>query len=331
MEGISGIHYMFAMSAAGVILLAALALWLWREGSALQRRVGGVRQALAAEQSRRQELEERQKDAAEARRQTEEKLRGYLDLMDTLIHTIPHPIYYKDAEGLIRGCNKAFAGEILGLPRDRIIGAGFRDLSERISPALASAILAQERRMLEKRGVHSFETEVPCADGQPREFLFSLAAVFGPEGEADGSVAVMLDLTERNRADRDRLQKEKFQGVLETAGAVCHELNQPLQVITGYAELAMTEAGSETRFHQMAAQIHTQVERIADITGKLQRITRYKTLEYDKFTRIIDIHESARGGKSKADIQRPKVDVKSEARNPKNDVKSEARNPKPES
>jgi signal transduction histidine kinase len=31
-------------------------------------------------------------------------------------------------------------------------------------------------------------------------------------------------------------EREKFQGVLEMAGAVCHELNQPLQSVYGYSE-----------------------------------------------------------------------------------------------
>jgi PAS domain S-box-containing protein len=293
MEHVTGLHFAFAMTAAAAILLGALAVWLWRRTRVLERLVAGMRQAIATGHRQVQDLETRQEEEAAARRQTEEKLRGYLALMDTLIHTIAHPIYYKDAGEVIRGCNRAFAEEVLGLVRDRIIGSNFRELAERIPPELASTLHNHERRMLEKRGIHSFETEVPCADGQAREFLFSLAAVYGPEGRPDGSVAVMLDLTERNRASRDRLQKEKFQGVLETAGAVCHELNQPLQVISGYAEMALAETDPTDRFNKMAGQISAQVERIADITGKLQRITRYKTLEYDKFTRIIDIHHSS--------------------------------------
>ena len=54
-------------------------------------------------------------------------------------------------------------------------------------------------------------------------------------------MAVLSDLTEKNRAARDRLQKEKLEGVLEIAGAVCHEFNQPMQVISGYCELLMKE------------------------------------------------------------------------------------------
>ena len=36
-----------------------------------------------------------------------------------------------------------------------------------------------------------------------------------------------------------------------------------------------------------------QVERIADITGKLQKITRYKTVDYGRHAKIFDIHQSS--------------------------------------
>ena len=45
--------------------------------------------------------------------QTEEKLRSFLLLMDTVMNTIPNPIYFKDAEGVYQGCNKVFAKQIL--------------------------------------------------------------------------------------------------------------------------------------------------------------------------------------------------------------------------
>ena len=36
---------------------------------------------------------------------------------------------------------------------------------------------------------------------------------------------------------RRLLEEEKLRGVLEMAGAICHELNQPMQAISGYADL----------------------------------------------------------------------------------------------
>jgi hypothetical protein len=40
--------------------------------------------------------------------QTEKKLRSFLQLMDTVMNTIPNPIYFKDAKGVYQGCNKVF-------------------------------------------------------------------------------------------------------------------------------------------------------------------------------------------------------------------------------
>ncbi len=37
------------------------------------------------------------------------------------------------------------------------------------------------------------------------------------------------------------VEKEKLQGVIEMAGAVCHELNQPMQVVSGVSELLMMD------------------------------------------------------------------------------------------
>ena len=53
--------------------------------------------------------------------------------MDTLINTIPNPIFFKDADGVYQGCNKVFAKEILGLTRDRIIGRRPQELTAQIT------------------------------------------------------------------------------------------------------------------------------------------------------------------------------------------------------
>ena len=45
---------------------------------------------------------------------------------------------------------------------------------------------------------------------------------------------------------------------------------------------------------RMAHQISEQVDRMADITTKLQKITHYETMDYGEHARIIDIHKSSR-------------------------------------
>jgi PAS domain S-box-containing protein len=223
---------------------------------------------------------------------TEDKLRSYLKLMDTLINTIPNPIYFKDAEGVYQGCNRVFSKQILGLTRDRIIGARPDDLPAQIPPDLATVYQKEERRMVEKGEFHTFEAPVQCADGERRDYLFSLAPVLDHQEGFTGSVAVLSDLTDKNRAAQDRIRKEKLEGVLETAGAVCHEFNQPLQALSGYTEmLALQLAGREA--HTFIEKLTTQIERMRDITDHLQGITRYETTEYAGNTKIIDLYKAS--------------------------------------
>ena len=46
-----------------------------------------------------------------------------------------------------------------------------------------------------------------------------------------GTQGIARDITDRMQAQNELLQREKIQGVLEIAGAVCHEMNQPMMAI----------------------------------------------------------------------------------------------------
>lgn len=84
-------------------------------------------------------------------------------------------------------------------------------------------------------------------------------------------------------------EKEKLQGVLEMAGAICHELNQPLMALSGYSELLLMDMPEDGFQHKSIKKIKAQVDRVGDITKKLMCITRYKTKNYLN-KNIIDIN-----------------------------------------
>ncbi len=86
------------------------------------------------------------------------------------------------------------------------------------------------------------------------------------------------------------LEKEKLQGVLEMAGAVCHEINQPLQTIIGYSTLYQEKDSISSRELNY---IKAQAARIGDITKRLSNITQYKTINYPGNTKIVDIWGSS--------------------------------------
>ena len=276
---------------AGLFGLAVVggALHIFRQQ---RRKIGMLKQSLLEAHQITHRQQESHAESKAHWEQSEEKLRGYLQLMDTLMNTIPNPIYFKDVEGLYQGCNKVFAKKILGLTRDRIIGRRPQELTDQVPADLAAAYQREELKMIDKAGIHTFEAPVQCADGKRRDFLFSLAPVLDRQEQFDGSVAVLSDLTEKNRAAQHRIQKEKLEGVLETAGAVCHEFNQPLQAVSGYTELlAMQLDGHDARPY--IDKITIQIDRMRDITDKLQGVTRYETKDYAGNTKIIDIDKAS--------------------------------------
>ncbi len=104
---------------------------------------------------------------------------------------------------------------------------------------------------------------------------------------------IFSDITERKRAENERLQKEKLEGVLEMAGAACHEFNQPLQVILGYSQLIMDYGKIEDSTSKKLQIIKKEALELGEITKKLQNITKYETTDYLE-GKIIDIHKASK-------------------------------------
>jgi len=281
-----------------LLLLISLGLGAWgvNHYRVQTQRMGRLKKSLENANRQLQAGEEKHEEAASQWEQDHSKLRSYLQLMDTLINTIPNPIYFKDEHGVFQGCNRVYSKQILGLTRDRIIGKRPQDLPAHIPPDLASTYQREEAKVIEKNGAHSFEAPVQREDGQQRDFLFSLAPVTEENGSYSGCVAVLYDLTDKNRAAQDRLQKEKLEGVLETTGAVCHEMNQPLQAASGYTEILAVQL-ADHKAGDYIEKVTAQLERMRDITDKLQGITRVEVTEYAGDTKIIDIHKSSKKNK----------------------------------
>jgi CheY-like chemotaxis protein len=97
----------------------------------------------------------------------------------------------------------------------------------------------------------------------------------------------------RHRSESERIYREKLQAVLETAGAICHELNQPMMAISGHTELLLNSLEPHDPVYPKIAKIKSQVERMGVITQKLMGITRYETKNYVQGERIVDLEKSS--------------------------------------
>ena len=90
-----------------------------------------------------------------ARKQAEEALAAHLHFLQLLLDTIPSPIFFKDAQGVYLGCNKAFEG-LFGVTREEIVGKTVYDLSPR---ELADEYRRMDLEVFQDRGPRSMSLE----------------------------------------------------------------------------------------------------------------------------------------------------------------------------
>ncbi|MCE5251328.1 histidine kinase [bacterium] len=198
----------------------------------------------------------------------------------SLLDGLPAVVILQTPDKSITYANKRFLDDLSECED----GSYLRHTAENTEPCPDCSI----QKILEVSGTEACECMLP----DRRVFQIYMY----PFSDIDGTPGVLklgIDVTDRKRAEEERLKQEKLRGVLETAGAASHELNQPLQVISGYIEM-ITAGIIQKPDTGIMRVIGEQVKRLREITLKLNKITRYKTMDYITGTRIIDIDGSSR-------------------------------------
>ncbi|RLI85275.1 MAG: hypothetical protein DRO98_07260, partial [Archaeoglobales archaeon] len=119
-----------------------------------------------------------------------------VDLLETLVDSIPDIVYFKDTHGRNTLVNKAYA-ELLGKTKEDIVGK--RD-DEILPPHLAAQCKESDELVIAKGEVVRTE-EIGYIKGKKTIFETVKAPVYDKNGEFIGIVGISRDMTERIRAE----------------------------------------------------------------------------------------------------------------------------------
>jgi PAS domain S-box-containing protein len=207
------------------------------------------------------------------RKKAERALRDNLNFMNTLIDTIPNPVFYKDIDGYYLGCNSAYS-QTLGLAKEGILGQRLIDLPPAADGDMAWHYHNQDLLLMASTGVQIHEARVRCADGVVRDYIMYKATFEDTEGQVAGLVGIMLDISPRIEAEQRRQQLElqlqqsqKMEALGTMAGGIAHDFNNILAAMIGFSELAAADTPKDS-------EVHHYLERVLDAGKNAQSLVK---------------------------------------------------------
>jgi PAS domain S-box-containing protein len=171
----------------------------------------------------------------------EKALEEQFQFLQSLLDNIPVPIYYKDTQMRLIGCNKEFEKFVLH-SKSEIIGTTteylFLDQKSILFSTKSDLQIAKDMDPI------SYELPITLPDKTINNIIFYKSALKNIEGKFEGIIGVLLDVTkerkmqmERDKLQSSLIQKNKLASLGELAGSIAHELNNPLSIIMGFSQV----------------------------------------------------------------------------------------------
>ena len=166
------------------------------------------------------------------------------------------------------------------------------------------------RRRIEKAGfVKNYELKLQDKDGRVMDCLLTASVKRDEDGSIFGYQGSIHDITHRKRAEQELVlakekaetalkklreiqthlvQRERLAALGELSAGVAHEINNPLNIISGHTQMLLMEESIDSEIEDTLKIIKKQVDRTSKITDQLLHFSKRTQPE----NREIDINET---------------------------------------
>jgi PAS domain S-box-containing protein len=165
------------------------------------------------------------------RKRAEEALKDNYLFMQTLVQTIPIPVFIKNRDGKYTDCNKTFE-TYFGRSRGEIIGRTVHEVSPK---EIADEYFRTDEDLINHPGTQHYAWRVVSKNGQARDVIIDKATIMNSVGEVTGIIGVMFDITDRKQAEDAVLAANKKLNLLNSVTR--HDVLNQITVLAMTLEL----------------------------------------------------------------------------------------------
>jgi len=177
-------------------------------------------------------------------------------------------VFFADRDQVIVDMNIS-GSEMLGFTPADTAKLTLRDIFQHEHDvAIYAAMLASDGYIID------FEAEFKKKDGATLNVLISATALYDDQGMMIGSEGIAKDLTRLKTMMEQLVASEKMATVGQMAAGIAHEINTPLGIILGYAQLMMDDLPPESENHQNLEVIERQTQASRKIVADLLKYSR---------------------------------------------------------
>lgn len=145
-------------------------------------------------------------------------------LANTLLDTLPNPIYYKDTQGSFINCNRAFE-ELVCASKEEIIG---KSAYEFFTEEISSRHKIIDKKILQTHGTYVDDVIFYTKSGKIKYFTLIKSIYINIDKSIGGTVCVMTDITKDTKDKEILVQQAKFSEMGEMIASIAHQWNEPL-------------------------------------------------------------------------------------------------------
>lgn len=192
---------------------------------------------------------------------------------ETLLNTIPNPVFYTDKQNKLLGCNKAFE-HITNHSISDMAGMKLEDLSKNTD----FGCQADEVLTIAGKGRVRNEAVVKFADGKRHDIICYKNSITDSDKKCLGIVGIIIDITDIKRAEKSIIQSEKklreaINSKDKFFNIMAHDLKNPFNAVLGLTGLIADNFESHTQkevkrlIHQVnksATQIYNLLENLLE-------------------------------------------------------------------